>query len=66
MQLKNQTHPQSANVLYFTGIGWKEKIAALRAKMVERKVLWFVVTALDEVACKYPGWVGCQISLSVQ
>ncbi|EMP39774.1 Xaa-Pro aminopeptidase 1 [Chelonia mydas] len=36
--------------LSYTGIGWKEKIAALRAKMVERKVLWFVVTALDEVA----------------
>uniref|UniRef100_A0A452IUV8 Xaa-Pro aminopeptidase 1 n=1 Tax=Gopherus agassizii TaxID=38772 RepID=A0A452IUV8_9SAUR len=36
--------------LSYTGIGWKEKIAALRAKMVERKVLWLVVTALDEVS----------------
>ncbi|XP_075791630.1 xaa-Pro aminopeptidase 1 isoform X2 [Pelodiscus sinensis] len=36
--------------LSYTGIGWKEKVAALRAKMAERKALWFVVTALDEVA----------------
>lgn len=36
--------------LSYTGIGWKEKIAALRAKMVERKVLWLVLTALDEVS----------------
>uniref|UniRef100_A0A8C8RK10 Xaa-Pro aminopeptidase 1 n=1 Tax=Pelusios castaneus TaxID=367368 RepID=A0A8C8RK10_9SAUR len=36
--------------LTYTGLGWKEKITALRAKMVERKVLWLVVTALDEVA----------------
>ncbi|XP_067393153.1 xaa-Pro aminopeptidase 1 isoform X2 [Emydura macquarii macquarii] len=36
--------------LSYTGLGWKEKMAAVRAKMVERKVPWLVVTALDEVA----------------
>uniref|UniRef100_A0A8D0GIV6 Xaa-Pro aminopeptidase 1 n=1 Tax=Sphenodon punctatus TaxID=8508 RepID=A0A8D0GIV6_SPHPU len=36
--------------LSYTGISWKEKITALRSKMAERKVVWFVVTALDEVA----------------
>uniref|UniRef100_T1DMF3 Xaa-Pro aminopeptidase 1 n=1 Tax=Crotalus horridus TaxID=35024 RepID=T1DMF3_CROHD len=36
--------------LSFTGISWKEKITALRGKMAERKALWFVVTALDDVA----------------
>ncbi|XP_053165918.1 xaa-Pro aminopeptidase 1 [Hemicordylus capensis] len=36
--------------LSYTGISWKDKITALRAKMAERKALWFVVTALDEVA----------------
>ncbi|KAL7990621.1 hypothetical protein Chor_014051 [Crotalus horridus] len=39
--------------LSFTGISWKEKITALRGKMAERKALWFVVTALDDVACEY-------------
>ncbi|NXK52409.1 XPP1 aminopeptidase, partial [Chauna torquata] len=36
--------------LSYTGVSWREKIVALRSKMAERKVLWFVVTALDEVA----------------
>uniref|UniRef100_A0A8C6XS26 X-prolyl aminopeptidase 1 n=1 Tax=Naja naja TaxID=35670 RepID=A0A8C6XS26_NAJNA len=36
--------------LSFTGISWREKITALRGKMTERKALWFVVTALDDVA----------------
>ncbi|XP_030343492.1 xaa-Pro aminopeptidase 1 isoform X2 [Strigops habroptila] len=36
--------------LSYTGVSWKDKIASLRSKMAERKVLWFVVTALDEVA----------------
>ncbi|NXJ63748.1 XPP1 aminopeptidase, partial [Rostratula benghalensis] len=36
--------------LSYTGVSWRDKIAALRSKMAERKVLWFVVTALDEVA----------------
>lgn len=36
--------------LNYTGISWKDKITALRVKMAERKAVWFVVTALDEVA----------------
>uniref|UniRef100_A0A8B9VM61 Xaa-Pro aminopeptidase 1 n=1 Tax=Anas zonorhyncha TaxID=75864 RepID=A0A8B9VM61_9AVES len=36
--------------LNYTGVSWRDKIVALRSKMAERKVLWFVVTALDEVA----------------
>ncbi|KFP90050.1 PREDICTED: xaa-Pro aminopeptidase 1 [Apaloderma vittatum] len=36
--------------LSYTGLSWRDKIVALRSKMAERKVLWFVVTALDEVA----------------
>ncbi|XP_027547978.1 xaa-Pro aminopeptidase 1 isoform X2 [Neopelma chrysocephalum] len=36
--------------LSYTGVSWKDKITALRSKMAERKVMWFVVTALDEVA----------------
>ncbi len=36
--------------LSYTGVSWRDKIVALRSKMVERKVVWFVVTALDEVA----------------
>ncbi|PKU33917.1 xaa-pro aminopeptidase 1 [Limosa lapponica baueri] len=36
--------------LSYTGVSWRDKIIALRSKMAERKVLWFVVTALDEVA----------------
>uniref|UniRef100_A0A8B9GV87 X-prolyl aminopeptidase (aminopeptidase P) 1, soluble n=1 Tax=Astyanax mexicanus TaxID=7994 RepID=A0A8B9GV87_ASTMX len=31
-------------------IVWQDKIVQLRGKMVERKVSWFVVTALDEIA----------------
>ena len=30
---------------------WQDKITALRAKMTERKITWFVATALDEIAC---------------
>ncbi|KPP70686.1 Xaa-Pro aminopeptidase 1-like [Scleropages formosus] len=29
---------------------WQEKVVALRSKMSERKISWFVVTALDEIA----------------
>ncbi|XP_030058638.1 LOW QUALITY PROTEIN: xaa-Pro aminopeptidase 1-like [Microcaecilia unicolor] len=36
--------------LNYTGLSWQKKVAALRAKMTERKASWFVVTALDEVA----------------
>uniref|UniRef100_A0A8V0Z6G8 Xaa-Pro aminopeptidase 1 n=1 Tax=Gallus gallus TaxID=9031 RepID=A0A8V0Z6G8_CHICK len=36
--------------LSYTGVSWRDKIVALRSKMAERKVVWFVVTALDEVA----------------
>lgn len=39
-------------LLCFAGVNWRDKIVALRSKMAERKVLWFVATALDEVACK--------------
>uniref|UniRef100_A0AAX7SVB5 Creatinase N-terminal domain-containing protein n=1 Tax=Astatotilapia calliptera TaxID=8154 RepID=A0AAX7SVB5_ASTCA len=37
--------------LDFTGISWQDKITTLRAKMSERKITWFVATALDEIAC---------------
>ncbi|CAL8270474.1 xaa-Pro aminopeptidase 1 isoform X1 [Gadus morhua] len=33
-----------------TGMSWQDKITALRAKMRERKINWFVATALDEIA----------------
>lgn len=33
------------------GISWQDKITTLRAKMSERKITWFVATALDEIAC---------------
>ncbi|XP_055447455.1 xaa-Pro aminopeptidase 1 isoform X3 [Psammomys obesus] len=36
--------------LDYTGISWKEKVADLRMKMAERSIVWFVVTALDEIA----------------
>ncbi|CAI5679673.1 unnamed protein product [Oreochromis niloticus] len=36
--------------LDYTGISWQDKITALRAKMSERKITWFVATALDEIA----------------
>uniref|UniRef100_A0A8C2RYJ6 Xaa-Pro aminopeptidase 1 n=1 Tax=Capra hircus TaxID=9925 RepID=A0A8C2RYJ6_CAPHI len=36
--------------LDYTGISWKDKVADLRSKMAERSVVWFVVTALDEIA----------------
>lgn len=39
--------------MHDAGISWKDKITALRGKMAERKAPWFVVTALDEVACEY-------------
>ncbi|CAF89943.1 unnamed protein product, partial [Tetraodon nigroviridis] len=32
------------------GLSWQDKVTALRAKMTERKVSWFVATALDEIA----------------
>lgn len=35
------------------GLTWQDKITALRGKMAERKISWFVVTALDEIACMY-------------
>uniref|UniRef100_A0A667ZCS2 Xaa-Pro aminopeptidase 1 n=2 Tax=Myripristis murdjan TaxID=586833 RepID=A0A667ZCS2_9TELE len=34
----------------YTGLSWQDKITALRAKMTERKITWFVATALDEIA----------------
>ncbi|XP_031144945.1 xaa-Pro aminopeptidase 1 isoform X1 [Sander lucioperca] len=36
--------------LEYTGMSWQDKITALRTKMTERKVTWFVATALDEIA----------------
>lgn len=39
--------------LVLTGISWKDKVADLRLKMAERNIVWFVVTALDEIACEY-------------
>ncbi|KAM8773722.1 xaa-Pro aminopeptidase 1 isoform 1-T1 [Acanthopagrus schlegelii] len=36
--------------LDYTGMTWQDKITALRAKMTERKINWFVATALDEIA----------------
>ncbi|XP_067272269.1 xaa-Pro aminopeptidase 1 isoform X1 [Pseudorasbora parva] len=36
--------------LKYTGLTWQDKITALRGKMSERKISWFVVTALDEIA----------------
>lgn len=41
--------------LFLAGISWKDKVADLRLKMAERNVVWFVVTALDEIACKSSG-----------
>jgi hypothetical protein len=34
-------------------MSWQDKITALRAKMRERKINWFVATALDEIACRF-------------
>lgn len=36
--------------LGYTGLSWQDKIVQLRGKMAERKISWFVVTALDEIA----------------
>ncbi|XP_051979920.1 xaa-Pro aminopeptidase 1-like isoform X1 [Xyrauchen texanus] len=36
--------------LKYTGLTWQDKILSLRGKMAERKISWFVVTALDEIA----------------
>ncbi|CAL9700505.1 unnamed protein product [Knipowitschia caucasica] len=36
--------------LEYTGLTWQDKITALRTKMTERKISWFVTTALDETA----------------
>uniref|UniRef100_A0A8C7I1W8 Xaa-Pro aminopeptidase 1 n=1 Tax=Oncorhynchus kisutch TaxID=8019 RepID=A0A8C7I1W8_ONCKI len=32
------------------GLTWQDKMTALRSKMAERKISWFVATALDEIA----------------
>lgn len=42
--------------LFLAGISWKDKVADLRLKMAERNVVWFVVTALDEIACECSGF----------
>lgn len=41
------------NISVFPGMSWQEKVTALRAKMTERKITWFVATALDEIACTF-------------
>ncbi|MGH0133215.1 UNVERIFIED_CONTAM: hypothetical protein FKN15_052203 [Acipenser sinensis] len=38
--------------LNYTGMTWQDKITSLRTKMADRKITWFVITALDEIACK--------------
>lgn len=43
------------------GISWKEKVADLRLKMAERSIAWFVVTALDEIACECSGFSACAL-----
>lgn len=43
------------STLFLAGISWKDKVADLRLKMAERNVVWFVVTALDEIACECAG-----------
>lgn len=40
-------------IVSHVGLTWQDKITALRGKMAERKISWFVVTALDEIACTY-------------
>ena len=39
-------------VVMVTGLTWQDKVTALRAKMAERKISWFIATALDETACE--------------
>lgn len=34
----------------YTGLTWQDKITTLRMKMTDRKITWFVATALDEIA----------------
>ncbi|MGH0129266.1 UNVERIFIED_CONTAM: hypothetical protein FKN15_051369 [Acipenser sinensis] len=36
--------------LNYTGMTWQDKITSLRTKMADRKITWFVITALDEIA----------------
>lgn len=48
--------PEPQARLFLAGISWKDKVADLRLKMAERNVVWFVVTALDEIACECSGF----------
>ncbi len=48
------------------GLTWQDKVTALRGKMAERKISWFVVTALDEIACKYRHTARCVCVFSGQ
>ncbi|XP_058841264.1 xaa-Pro aminopeptidase 1-like isoform X1 [Acipenser ruthenus] len=36
--------------LNYTGMTWQDKITSLRTKMADRKITWFIITALDEIA----------------
>lgn len=47
---------ESQVCLFLAGISWKDKVVDLRLKMAERNVVWFVVTALDEIACECSGF----------
>lgn len=51
-----RTRAAVASMLVFAGVSWKDKVADLRMKMSERNVVWFVVTALDEIACECSGF----------
>lgn len=53
--LASRDHRGVRSTLFLAGISWKEKVADLRLKMAERSIAWFVVTALDEIACEYSG-----------
>lgn len=44
-------HLDFENASVLVGLSWQDKITTLRAKMTERKITWFVATALDEIAC---------------
>lgn len=53
------------NISVFPGMSWQEKVTALRAKMTERKITWFVATALDEIACMFSHKYAVQSQLTL-
>lgn len=54
---------ESQACLFLIGISWKDKVADLRLKMAERNIVWFVVTALDEIACECSGFTAWECNL---